>query len=82
MSKKSQLKKEIDESEKEIAALEAKRTRSQSALITAMLSGKKPNPVDQQYFNAFTVLIDNEREHLRKLIAELESLGKPKDKKE
>lgn len=82
MSKKSQLKKAIDDSEKEISALEAKRARSQSALMTAMLSGKKPNPVDQQYFNAFTVLIDNERENLRKLLAELESLNKPKNKKE
>lgn len=76
MSKKSQLKKAIDDSEREISALEAKRARSQSALITAILSGKKPNPEDQKYFNAFTALIDNERAHLRGLIEELESLNK------
>lgn len=78
MSKKSQIKKEIDNCEREIAALEAKRTRSQSALMIAMLRKKKPNPEDEQYFNVFSDLIDKEREHLRKLYAELNSLEKKK----
>lgn len=76
MSKKSQLKKAIGDSEREIAALEAKRNRSQSALMTAMLAGKKPNPEDEKYFKVFTTLIDNERENLKKLLAELDELKK------
>ena len=80
MSKKGQLKKAIADSEREISALEQKRERSQSALMHARLMHVKPNPEDEQYFKVFTSLIDNEREHLRKLYAELNSLGKKKDK--
>lgn len=79
MSKKSQLKKQIGDSEREIAALERKRERSQSALMRCMLSGAKPDPMDEEYFRVFSTLIDNEREHLRSLYAELEALKK-KDK--
>lgn len=91
MSKKSQLKKAIDDSEKEIEALEQKRERSQIAVMRAMVSGTQPAPEDMQYFTVFTQLIDNEREHLRSLYAELDGLKKkkkadddvvkPKDKK-
>lgn len=83
MSKKSDLKRAIADSEREISALEQKRARSQSSLMQAMLTHTKPNPQDEQYFNAFTTLIDNERKHLRSLYAELEALtGKKKDKGE
>ena len=76
MSKKSQLKKEIADSEREIAALEAKRARSQSALMTAMLKGTKADPADEEYFRVFSALIDTERENLRRLQAELDGLKK------
>ena len=76
MSRKSQLKKEIDDCEREIEAYEHKRARSQTALMRAMLSGTKPSPEDEQYFNVFSNLIDQERERLRKLYAELEELKK------
>ena len=58
MSKKGQLKKEIDECEREIRAYEQKRERSQNALIRAMLAGKKAAQEDEQYFTVFSELID------------------------
>ena len=76
MSKKSKLKKEIDDIEREIEALEQKRERSQIAIMRAMIAGTKPSPEDQQYFDVFSTLIDNEREHLRKLYAELDEMTK------
>ena len=76
MSKKSQLKKEIDDCEREIRAYEQKRERSQNALIRAMLAGKKASPEDEQYFTVFSELIDKAREKLRELNNELEALNK------
>lgn len=80
MSKKSDLKRAISNSEREIEALEKKRARSQSALMAAMLSNKPQNPMDAEYFRVFSALIDNERENLRKLIEELDSLEKKPEK--
>lgn len=82
MSKKSKLKKAIDDSEREIEALEQKRERSQIAVMRALIDGTKPSPEDEQYFMTFSVLIDNERENLRKLYAELNELTKKKPKPE
>ena len=76
MSKKSKLKKAIDDSEREIEALEQKRERSQIAVMRSMIDGSKPSPEDLQYFTVFSTLIDNERENLRKLYAELDELKK------
>ena len=76
MSKISKLKKAIDDSEKEIEALEQKRERSQIAVMRAMIAGTKPSPEDAQYFDVFSSLIDKERENLRKLYAELNELKK------
>ena len=47
MSKKSDLKKAIAESEKEIEELEKKRTRSQSALLEALLNNTTPKETDR-----------------------------------
>lgn len=74
MSKKSELKRAIVESEEEIETLEKKRSRSQSALLKAIIENKKPNDVDVEYFKTFTALIDVERENLRKLREELDAL--------
>lgn len=76
MSRKSELKKEIGDCEREILAYEQKRERSQTAIIRAFLSGTKPSKEDEQYFNLFTNLIDQAREKLRGLYAELEALKK------
>ena len=76
MSKKSQLKKAIEDSEREIEAYEHKRERSQTAIMRAMLAGAKPSPEDEQYFTVFSNLIDQEREKLRKLQTELNELNR------
>ena len=75
MSRKSDLKKAIAESEQEIESLETKRIRSQSALLEAFLNHTEPNEKDAEYFKVFSSLIELERDNLRKLNAELESLG-------
>lgn len=80
MSKKSQLKKAIDDSEREIKALEQKRERSQSAIMRAIISKKEPDPTDEEYFRVFSALIDNERANLRRMIEELEGLSSKKKK--
>ena len=76
MSKKRDLKKAIDASEREIAALEQKLARSQSSLMRAMITGKKASKEDEEYFKVFSALIDKEREHLHQLHAELDALQK------
>ena len=76
MSKISKLKKAIDDSEKEIEALEQKRERSQIAVMRALIAGQKPSAEDSQYFDVFTALIDKERENLRNLYAQLNELKK------
>lgn len=74
MSKKSDLKRAIMESEKEIEELEKKCTRSQTALLQSILNNTKVNEEDAQYFRVYTSLIEVERENLRKLKEELKSL--------
>ncbi|MDE5896507.1 MAG: hypothetical protein K2H43_01690 [Clostridia bacterium] len=74
MSRKSDLKKEISESEKEIETLEKKRMRSQSALLEAYLNNTAPNESDVEYFKIFSTLIELERKNLRQLTEELEKL--------
>ncbi len=39
-----------------------------------MLAGSEPNESDKEYYKVYTQLIDLERENLRKLREELESL--------
>ena len=68
------LNKKIAQCKANIESLEQKRSRSQAALITAILSNTAPNDDDVEYFNKFTAEIDAEREILRGLVAELESL--------
>lgn len=74
MSKKSDLKRAILDSEKEIADLEKKCARSQMALLQAILNNSKPDEQDAQYFRVYTSLIEVERENLRKLYDELKDL--------
>lgn len=82
MSKKSELKKAISDTEKEIEALEKKRARSQSVLLTAVVSKQEPNPTDVEYFRVFTALIDERRQTLRQLMQELDGLSNKKKKDE
>ena len=77
MSKKSELKKAIQESEDEIESLEKKRTRSQSALLEAFLNHTTPSDKDAEHFRVFSSLIELERENLRKLRDELDAIENP-----
>lgn len=74
MSKKSELKKAIEASKKEIAELEAKRIRSQSSLLEAILMHQQPDDNDAEYFRLYSSLIKVERENLKKLNDELKAL--------
>lgn len=74
MSKKSELKKKILESEEEIEALESKLMRSQISLLGAILRNEEPASVDTEYFRVYSKLIEVERENLKELRAELNNL--------
>ena len=74
MSKKSELKKAIAASEKQIAELERKCSRSQMALLQSILNKTEQNEKDAEYFRIYTSLIEVERENLRKLTEELKNL--------
>jgi hypothetical protein len=74
MREKRILNKKIAQCKASIEELEQKRSRSQAALITAILSNTTPDDEDVEYFNKFTAEIDAQRELMRALIAELESL--------
>ncbi len=74
MSKKSELKKAIAESEKTLEDLEQKRIRSQSALLYANINHLDPPEADIEIFNLYTQLIDLERKHLGNLKEEYAKL--------
>lgn len=74
MFRKFKLKKEIKGCKKKIALLEQKRSRSQAALVEAILSHTQPNDSDVDYFNLFTGQITKERDRMHELMHELETL--------
>lgn len=76
MLQKSKLKKAINASRKKINVLDQKRTRSQAALVYALLNHTTPNDKDIEFFNQFTVQIEQERNHMHELMAELDKLNK------
>lgn len=74
MFKKIGLKKEINECKKQINELESKRARSQAALVQALLNQEHPDDDDVEYFNKFTQQIDELRDKMHGLMAQLSSL--------
>lgn len=70
------LKKQIKKSKNIIAALEQKRVRSQAELVSALLKNEAPKDEDVDYFNRFSERIEAERERMRALMEEYESLSK------
>ena len=74
MFEKSKLKKAIKNSKDRIAEIEQKRTRSQAALVEAILRHTDPVDRDVDFFNQFTAQIEEERENLHRLQKELEAL--------
>lgn len=73
-NRKKELKKAIEQSREEIESLERKLSRSQVALMDAIISNKKPSDADIEYFHTYAALIEVERENLQKLLKELKSL--------
>ena len=76
MFEKSIIKKKIKRAKKNIEMLEKKRTRSQAALVTAILSNQTPVDEDVEYFNRFTELIEAERNKMHGFMKDLEDLKK------
>ena len=76
MFERSKLKKQIKKAKSNIEMLEKKRTRSQAALVEAILTQTTPDDSDVEYFNRFTELIEAERNRMHALMKQLEDLNK------
>ena len=67
------LRRAIRRSKRRIEMIEQRRSRSQAALVAAILSNTHPDDRDVDYFNQFTEMIENERGKLHALMEELKS---------
>ena len=67
MSEKRKLKKEIKLCMQTIQEIERKRSRSQSALVQAILLQEEPNENDVEWFNKYTGEITSCRNHMIEL---------------
>ena len=70
--KKRRLKKGIKKCMARIEELERRRSRSQAALVEAILTRTDAHDDDVDYFNRFTAKIDEERDRLHALQKELD----------
>ena len=59
-----------------VDTIEQKRTRSQAALVEAILTKSEPKDDDVDFFNKFTEQIEQERQHMHELMKELDALSK------
>ena len=76
MFEKMKLKKAIEKSKERITEIEQKRSRSQAALVDAILRHAEPDDRDVDYFNQFTAQVEEERANLHRLMKELEDMSK------
>ena len=74
MSEKRKLKKEIKLCMQTIQEIERKRSRSQSALVQAVLLQETPNENDVEWFNKYTGEITACRNHMIELQKKLDSI--------
>ncbi len=74
MFQKYFLKKRIAEFKKLIADTEQKRSRSQAALVDAILTHKTPSDADVEFFNKYTAEIDGYRAQMHELLEQLNNL--------
>lgn len=74
MFRKIKLKKQIRACIREINILEQRRSRSQAALVSAILTGTTPANDDMDYFNRYTAQINETRDRLHQLQQEYETL--------
>lgn len=75
MNEKRRLRKEIKRCRLTIEEIERKRSRSQSALVQAILLQEEPNEMDVEWFNKYTGEITACRNHMIELQKKLDSLG-------
>ena len=75
MGEKRKLKKEIKRCMTTIKEIERKRSRSQSALVQAILLQEQPDETDVEWFNKYTGEITACRNHMIELQKKLKSLG-------
>ena len=74
MSLKKDLAKEIGLLEKEMAALESKRSRSMAALMESLISRRDPNEDEMQFFRQYSAEIEVKRQKLIDLTVRLKHL--------
>ena len=74
MSNKREVAKEKLLIEEEIKALEVKRSRSQAALIEAIISKQEPSEEEMQFFRTYTAEIEVKREKLAELNEQLKKM--------
>ena len=74
-NEKRKLKKEIKTCMRTIEEIERKRSRSQSALVQAVLLQETPDERDVEWFNKYTGEITACRNHMIELQTKLNSLG-------
>lgn len=66
MSSKGQLKREIKKCRLTIEEIERKRSRSQSALVQAILLQEEPSEMDVEWFNKYTGVARHAKSEKRK----------------
>lgn len=74
MFPKMKITRQIKALEKQITEIETKRSRSQSALVQAILESKDPNEDDVEFFNRYTSQIDEIRNQIRDLKIQLSTI--------
>ena len=74
MLEKYKLRKKIRNKKKLILTLEARRARSQAALVDAILTNSVPDDRDVDFFNDYTSQIDAARERMRSLQQQLDEM--------
>ena len=74
MSLKKDLAREIGLLEKEMAALESKRSRSMAALMESLISRRDPDEDEMQFFRQYSAEIEIKRQKLIDLTVRLKHL--------
>ena len=74
MFEKRKIMKEIKKCRKTIEEIEKKRSRSQSALVQAILLQEEPNEADTEWFNKYTGEITACRNHMIELQNKLKNM--------
>lgn len=76
MFEKKKLEKKLSALKKEIETIDNKRSRSQAALVEAILTHSTPDDEDVEYFNRYTSQIDELRNEMHEVKSQLEALNK------